>query len=131
MEGFATAKSTLVFYEGASRVPDCLASAAKVFGERQGAVCRELTKLHEEARRGTLPELAAAFTESGAPRGEVVIVIGPPSDDGWDQARIDKALQIALAEMRIKEASALVADQSGWPRRDVYARALALKEAGR
>lgn len=131
MEGFATAKSTLVFYEGASRVPDCLASAARIFGDRQGAVCRELTKLHEEARRGTLAELAAEFAQSGAPRGEVVIVIGPPSDDSWDQDRIDKALAIALAEMRIKDASALVAEQSGWPRRDVYARALALKDASR
>jgi 16S rRNA (cytidine1402-2'-O)-methyltransferase len=131
MQGFATARSTLVFYEGASRVPDCLASAAKVFGDRPAAVCRELTKLHEEARRGRLSELATDFAQTGAPRGEVVIVVGPPSEDGWDQDRIDTALSIALSEMRIKEASALVAEQSGWPRRDVYARALALKEDGR
>lgn len=118
---------TLVFYEGVSRISDSLASMAKILGDRPAAVCRELTKLHEEARRGSLSELAAHYAEAGPPRGEVVIVVGPPSDTDWSAEQIDLALQEALADMRVKQASAHVADMSGWSKRDVYARAIALR----
>ena len=121
---------SLVVYEGASRLPASLASMAKVLGDRPVAVCRELTKLHEEARRGTLAGLAEHYAEAGPPRGEVVIVIGPASETGWDEARIDAALKRVLAEMRVKDAAAEIAAQSGWARRDVYARALALRDKG-
>ena len=127
LEGFRHVPGSLVIYEGASRLPACLASLAKVLGDRPAAVCRELTKLHEEARRGALSDLAAHYAEAGPPRGEVVIVIGPAETADWDMARIDAALKTALSEMRVKEASAEVAALSGWSRRDVYARALALK----
>lgn len=128
LEQFRHLPGSLVVYEGVSRLPAALASMAKVLGgSRPAAVCRELTKLYEEARRGTLEELAAHYAEAGPPRGEVVIVIGPPADDDWTEARIDSALETALAEMRMKEAATAVAEVSGWPRRDVYARALALK----
>lgn len=118
---------TLVFYEGVSRISDSLASMAKVLGDRPAAVCRELTKLHEEARRGSLSELAAHYAEAGPPRGEAVIVVGPPADTDWTAEQIDLALQEALAEMRVKQASAHVAEMSGWSKRDVYARAIALR----
>lgn len=118
---------TLVFYEGVSRIADSLASMAKVLGDRPAAVCRELTKLHEEARRGSLSELAAHYAEAGPPRGEAVIVVGPPADTDWTAEQIDLALQEALADMRVKQASAHIAEMSGWSRRDVYARAIALR----
>ncbi|MEP4165708.1 16S rRNA (cytidine(1402)-2'-O)-methyltransferase [Maricaulis sp.] len=121
---------SLVVYEGASRLPASLASMAKVLGDRPAAVCRELTKLHEEARRGTLAGLAEHYAQAGPPRGEVVIVIGPASETGWDEARIDAALKRVLAEMRVKDAAAEIAAQSGWAKRDVYARALALRDKG-
>jgi len=131
IEGFRDVPGSLVLYEGTSRLPACLASLAKVLGDRPAAVCRELTKLHEEARRGSLSELAAHYEEAGPPRGEVVIVVGPPGQADWDEDAIDAALKSALASRRVKEASADVAERSGWPRRDVYARALALKDAAK
>lgn len=127
LAGFESHGGTLVFYEGVSRLADSLSSMARVLGDRPAAVCRELTKLHEEARRGTLCDLAEHYTEHGPPKGEAVIVVGPAPAIAWTDARIDDALRSVLAEMRVKEASALVAEQSGWSRRDVYARAIALK----
>ena len=100
---------------------------ARVFGDRQAAVCRELTKLHEEARRGGLQDLAAHYGEAGPPRGEVVIVVAPAAPDLWDDERIDEALRAALLTQRVKDAAAEIAAKAGRPRRDVYARALALK----
>jgi 16S rRNA (cytidine1402-2'-O)-methyltransferase len=128
LETYRHVPGSLVIYEGTSRLPAALTSMAGILGgDRPAAVCRELTKLHEEARRGTLAELAAHYEEAGPPRGEVVIVVGPAAADDWDAARIDKALETVLGELRIKDAAAEVAAVSGWSRRDVYARALALK----
>jgi len=128
LEKHKAVPGSLVIYEGASRIPASLASMAKVFGDRPAAVCRELTKFYEEARRGSLDELAAHYADAGSPKGEVVIVIGPAPDDIWDEARIDAGLLAALTDMRVKEASSHVAEQSGWAKRDVYARAIALKD---
>jgi 16S rRNA (cytidine1402-2'-O)-methyltransferase len=127
LKPFREIRGSLVIYEGASRLPASLASMARVLGPRQAAVCRELTKFHEEVRRGTLDELAAHYLEAGPPRGEMVIVVGPGPEDHWDEARIDMALGQVMAEMRIKEAAARIAEVSGWSKRDVYARALVLK----
>ncbi|WP_300527648.1 16S rRNA (cytidine(1402)-2'-O)-methyltransferase [Maricaulis sp.] len=126
---FSAVPGSLVFYEGASRLPAALTSMAKVFGDRPAAVCRELTKLHEEARRGGLDALAAHYEDAGAPKGEVVIVIAPAAPDIWDEARIDAALQEALQTQRVKDAAADIASKAGRPKRDIYARALALKDA--
>ncbi len=131
LEPFRHVPGSLVFYEGVSRLPAMLDSLARVLGDRPAAVCRELTKLHEEARRGSLSGLASHYAEAGPPRGEVVIVVGPPAADDWDAGRIDTALRAALEDMRVKEAASHVAEASGWSRRDVYARALALKGEGR
>ena len=128
LAGFADVPGSLVIYEGNSRLPASLASMAKILGNRPAAVCRELTKHFEEARRGTLTELAQYYDETGSPRGEIVIVIGPKQDQGWDEARIDAALEEAMTRLRVKDAAAEVATASGWARRDVYARAQALKD---
>ena len=68
-------RATLVFYETPHRIAPALADAREVLGEREAAVARELTKLHEEIARGRLSELAARFTPEGAARGEMVLVI--------------------------------------------------------
>ncbi len=121
--------TTLVFLESARRLPASLADMAAVFGAREAAVARELTKLHEELRRGPLADLAAHYAARGAPCGEVVVVVGPPV--GCAPTRpdddIDAMLETALAEMTLRDAVAAVSAATGRTRRDVYARALALK----
>jgi 16S rRNA (cytidine1402-2'-O)-methyltransferase len=121
--------ATLLFFETGPRLADSLAACADVLGERPAAVARELTKLHEEVRRETLGTLARHYAESGAPKGEIVVVIGPPRPDeaAFD---VDAALEAALKSMAVKEAAAAVAAASGKPRREIYSRALALAGRG-
>ncbi len=128
----ARVPASLIFFEGVSRVADAVADMAQVLGgERSAAVARELTKLHEEVRRGTLADLAASYVDTDDPRGEVVIVVGPPVEAAATEADIDVALRTALATMSVREAADAVAGATGAPRRAVYARALALKGDGR
>jgi 16S rRNA (cytidine1402-2'-O)-methyltransferase len=120
--------SSLVFFESARRLAASLADMASVFGPRQAAVARELTKLYEEVRRDTLDGLARQYGESGPPKGEVVIVVSPPAPDAVP-ADIDLLLRNALARMSLRDAAAAVSEATGTPRREVYARALALAGA--
>jgi len=121
--------STLVLFESAKRIAACLADAAQVLGEREATVCRELTKLYEEARNGSLAELAAHYAEAPTPKGEIVLVIGPPGESApLDQEAIDSQLIKALAQYKVKEAAALVAGATGLTKRDLYQRALELKK---
>ncbi|MDO9427173.1 MAG: 16S rRNA (cytidine(1402)-2'-O)-methyltransferase [Methylobacterium sp.] len=130
LEALAQVPGTLVLFESPHRLPEMLVDAAEVLGaNRPAAVARELTKLYETIRRGTLGRLAETFTEEGAPRGEIVVIIGTGSDEpdaAETDAGLDAALNAALARHSIKDAAALVADETGQPRRVVYARALAL-----
>jgi 16S rRNA (cytidine1402-2'-O)-methyltransferase len=122
--------ASLIFFEGASRLAASLADMAAVLGPRDAAVARELTKLYEEVRRGSLAGLAAHYAEAGAPKGEIVVVVGPPAaeeDAGFD---LDAALADALTHASLRDAAAAVAAASGLPRRRVYARALELAKAG-
>ena len=125
--------ATLVCYESAQRLAAMLADLAETLGPRPAAVARELTKLYEEVRRGSLPELAAHYAEAGPPKGEVVVVIGPPAEseaETLDEAGLDAALKRALATSSLRDAVAEIARLSGQPRKAVYARALALIGAG-
>jgi 16S rRNA (cytidine1402-2'-O)-methyltransferase len=117
--------ATLLFFETGPRLAASLATCAAVLGDRPAAVARELTKLHEEVRRGTLGALARHYDDSGAPKGEIVLVIGAPlaSEVVFD---VDAALGAALGTMGVKEAATAIAAASGRPRREIYARALAL-----
>jgi len=129
-EGEAKTRATLVFYESARRLPDCLRDAAVVLPGRDAAVCRELTKKFEETRRGSLQELADHYAAEGAPKGEVVVVIGPPAvkDDPSESAETDAEtlLVAALKHMSVKSASAFVAEITGAKKKDIYSRALEL-----
>jgi 16S rRNA (cytidine1402-2'-O)-methyltransferase len=118
-------RATLVVYESAQRLPASLADMAAVLGAREAAVCRELTKLHEEARRGVLPDLAAHYESAGAPKGEVVVVIGPAAEvaDTVTDDEVDAALREALSSMSLRDAATAVAGALNQPRRAVYARA--------
>jgi len=100
-----------------------------VWGPRDAAVARELTKLHEEVRRGPLAQLVAHYAQAGAPKGEVTLLVGPPPHIEADFAKIETALEAALAFMPLKAASDLIAGLTGAPRRRVYDLGLKKKRA--
>jgi len=122
-------RATLVLFEAARRVPDTLTELAASLGSREAAVARELTKRFEEVRRGSLADLATHYAAAGPPRGEVVLVIGPPAppSDTLAAGDLDAALEEALATMSPAAAASSVAAATGMARREVYRRALALK----
>ena len=126
LEELAGLRATLVFFEGGSRVAASLADMAQVFGPREAAVARELTKLYETVVRGPLDQLAAdkAFA---APKGEFVIVVGPGRTEIATAADADQALTEALTRLGTADAAAEVAKALGLPRRDLYRRAMELK----
>ncbi len=127
LNALAGIPATLVFYEGPSRIAETLADLAAELGARQCVVARELTKMHEEARRGDLAQLAALYGAEEAPRGEVVLIVGPPTEKAPPtEADLDREILAALGELSVKDAAAAVAARFGLPRREVYARALHL-----
>jgi 16S rRNA (cytidine1402-2'-O)-methyltransferase len=125
--------ATLIFYETGPRLAASLADMAAVFGNRPAAMARELTKKFEEVRRGTLSDLAVHYAQVGEPKGEIVVIVGAPdastAGQAWDDAAIDALLQKVMAEkgLRVKDAAAYVATESGWRKGDVYQRALLLR----
>ena len=126
----AAIPATLVFLESANRLAGALADMAAALGSREAAVARELTKKFEEVRRGGLGELAAHYEKAGPPKGEIVIVVGPPEKRAALCAHeIDAMLENALARASLKDAVAEVVAMTGLPRRDIYARALELSGA--
>ena len=120
--------ATLVWHEAPHRLAETLHDLAEVFGDRPAAVARELTKRFEEVRRGGLPKLAEHYGSEVA-RGEVTVVIAPaPGDKAGDEIALDEALRAALRENSVRDAAVLVARATGLPRKQVYARALAMNE---
>ena len=123
----ATVPATLVFHESPKRTAAALADMADVLGDRPAALARELTKKFEEVRRGTLADLTAQLAAEPAPRGEVVLVVGPPLPAaGASDEDIEALLVEALQTLGTKDAARAVADRTGRPRREVYARAVEL-----
>lgn len=121
-------QASLIFYEGVSRLGPSLADMVAAFGPRDAAVARELTKLYETIVRGPLDALAADPALQ-APRGEVVIIVGPGAAAAASEAEADEALAEALGRLGPADAAAEVAAALGLPRRALYRRALALKGA--
>ena len=124
--------ATLIFYETAPRLAESLGDMQEVLGDRPAAVSRELTKKFEETRRGALSQLAAHYEKSGAPKGEIVVVVGAPSADAiekWTDETVDAALSRMMDEegMSVKDASAFIAAQSGLKKSGIYQRALLLR----
>jgi len=128
-EELAGVRATLAFYETGPRLAESLADMAAVFGgEREAAVARELTKLYETCIRGSLDTLAAD-PRLAAPKGEIVVLVGPGRQAQASAEEADRALQEALARLAPAEAAGEVARALGLPRRELYRRALALKGA--
>jgi 16S rRNA (cytidine1402-2'-O)-methyltransferase len=119
-------RATLVFYETGPRLGEALAALREALGPREAAVVREISKLHEECATGTLAELAERYG-AAPPRGEIVLMIGPPAKaepPGEDE--LDAALRAAMAQESPSRAAGRVAEQLGVPRKRAYARALEL-----
>jgi len=124
----APVRATLVFFEGGSRLAASLADMAQVFGPREAAVARELTKLHETCIRGALRDLVAD-PRLDAPKGEIVVLVGPGAEIAATAEDADAALAEALTRVGPSEAAAEVSRALGLPRRDLYRRALELRGA--
>ena len=127
LDELKTIRATLIFFESGPRLAESLKQMADTLGMRSAAVAREMTKLHEEVRRGTLQDLARAYAEAPAPKGEVTLLVSPPHEAEADMAAIDRALDAALAFMPLKPAAEMIADLTGASRKTVYARGLEKK----
>ena len=130
LKELALVPATLIFFESAQRLGDSLAQMSQVLGDRAVVVTRELTKLHEEVRRGTLRLLASQYAQAAPPKGEVTILVGPPPEQVADIARIDALLEMALPFMPVKAASEMIAEALDVPRKEIYQRALDKKKNG-
>ncbi len=120
--------ATLVMFESGNRVQDTLADLAGIMGDRDAAICREMTKLHEEIKRGPVSQLALA-ADALEIRGEFVLVIGPPVGTTAMAANdLDELLLNSLRHDSVKDAVAHAVELSGRPRREIYARALELSK---
>jgi 16S rRNA (cytidine1402-2'-O)-methyltransferase len=123
----AAVRATLILYESGPRLGAALAALHHGLGNRDAAVVREISKKFEETVTGTLEELAQRYADA-PPKGEIVIVVGPPGEaEPADAADVDSALREAMTRLSASRAAAEVAQTLGLPRREVYERALALK----
>jgi 16S rRNA (cytidine1402-2'-O)-methyltransferase len=126
----ASIRASLVLYESGPRLGESLAALGAGLGPRDAAVIREISKLHEETVSGSLLELAARYAET-PPKGEIVIVVGPPPErQAASDDELDNALRAALKNMTPSRAAADVAATLGVPRKRAYARALELGAGG-
>ena len=124
----AAVPGTLVFFESARRTAEMVADLAAVLGPRDAAIARELTKMFEAVKRGSLVDLAAELAAGEPLRGEIVVLVGPPPEDAppLDGALLDDRLRAAMRSLSVKDAAAVVSAATGQPRRKVYARAVEL-----
>ncbi|MET0248779.1 MAG: 16S rRNA (cytidine(1402)-2'-O)-methyltransferase [Sphingobium sp.] len=123
----AALRATLVFYESGPRLSDSLAAMAQSLGDREAAVCREISKTFEEAATGTLLTLSARYADA-PPKGEIVVIVGPPGEAPPASAEdADAALLEAMTRLPVSKAAGEVAKALGLDRRALYARAMELK----
>ena len=122
----ANVPATLVLFESGPRIAAALADLAATLGTRAAAICRELTKLHEEVKRSDLVTLANEYSTGAETRGEFVIVVAPSPDGDETADNIDDLLRQALTRVSVKDAVGEVALATGRSRREVYQRALVL-----
>ena len=117
---------TLIFFETGPRIEACLRDLAAVLGDRAAVITRELTKHYEEARHGTLTDLADGIVDA-PPKGEIVLLVHGPESRRWDGEVVRDALRDHLQTMKLKAACAELAEVSGWSKRELYALGLSLK----
>jgi 16S rRNA (cytidine1402-2'-O)-methyltransferase len=123
----AAVRATLIFYESGPRLAATLATLAAGLGDREAAVAREISKTYEECVTGTLSTLAARYADA-PPRGEIVVIVAPPGEAPPPaEDDVDALLADAIARLSTGQAASEVAKATGLPRRDLYARAMAMK----
>jgi 16S rRNA (cytidine1402-2'-O)-methyltransferase len=123
----AAINATLIIFESPRRLAASLADMTEMLGARDIAVAREMTKLHEEVVRGDLADLAAHYADISAPKGEIVIVVGPPAAPPELTVEfLDARLTELLQSASVRDAASQLAAESGLARRDLYTRALLL-----
>lgn len=124
----ASIKATLVFYESGPRLAASLETISEIYGDREVAVARELTKKFEEVVTGTAAELAARYAAQ-EPKGEIVLIIGPPTEEiaAADAGDVDAALREALQSMSAAKAAGAIAKKFGLERAALYTRATEIK----
>ncbi|MFL6690613.1 MAG: 16S rRNA (cytidine(1402)-2'-O)-methyltransferase [Alphaproteobacteria bacterium] len=127
LEAARSVNSTLIFFESPRRTAETLADMRDILGERNATVARELTKIHEDVRRGNLGILASEFAARSPPKGEITIVVAPPLAPEIDFAKADLLLQKAMIHMPLSAAAELIATALDLPKRATYERALSLK----
>ncbi len=127
LEELANLRATLVFFETGPRLVKSLQTLGILLEGREVAVARELTKLHEECRTGSSDELARHY-EAHPPKGEIVLLVGPPGEESTSAADADALLKAALANDKPSQAAAQVAKATGLDRKSLYARALELRD---
>ena len=129
--GLAEVSATLVLLESPRRLAATCTALVEALGDRQAALARELTKLHETMLREPLSKLASRFADA-PPKGETVLVIAPPENAGatTDAGEVDARLRKALTNASASDAAAKVAATTGLPRRQLYARAVTLRRQG-
>lgn len=126
IEAYRNIPGTLIFFETGPRVEAALRDLAFGLGNRAAVLTRELTKRFEEARHGTLTELADGIADD-PPKGEIVLLVHGPDTARWDGELVRDALRERLETMKLKAACADVAEVSGWSKRELYALGLSLK----
>ena len=125
--GLRNVQASLIFFESAGRLNATLTDIFSELGEREVAIARELTKKYEEIKRGQISDLIPALATTKL-RGEIVLIVGPPTEQElWDAETIDQALVERISDLGVKRASEEIASLSGHPKRDIYQRALQLK----
>ena len=125
---FIACPTSLIFFESAKRLARSLRDMETVFGDREAAIARELTKKFEEIQRGTLATLVEFYGARPTPKGEIVVIIDPPSQKvPPSRELIDAEITSALAELGVKSAAEYVSGALGLPRREIYQRALKLR----
>ncbi|HPF77688.1 MAG TPA: 16S rRNA (cytidine(1402)-2'-O)-methyltransferase [Alphaproteobacteria bacterium] len=126
LKKWESAPGSLIFYETGPRLVESLQDMRLVLGNREAAVMRELTKMYEEARRGTLSDLILHYTTKGAPKGEIVVVLGHGVAEIISTESIEKQLKRALEKMSVRDAAEMVAQATGKPKKTIYTLALKL-----
>lgn len=125
LQGLAGVEATLAFYESPRRLEAMLRAAAEVLGDRQATVCRELTKKFEEARSGTLSELAEHYAAT-PPKGEIVVLIAKGDSSSGKDFDLEQEVNRALKTMSVRDAADYVSTRFGVKRRPVYQLAMRL-----
>lgn len=129
LEEMAEVDATLVCYESTHRIGDTVQALAALWPARRVALVREITKRYEEVIAGDAPTVAAEVARRGVVKGEIVLVVGPPSKESsaLPEHLLEQELRALLAEHSVKEAAKLLAEKYRLPKREIYNKALGLK----